>query len=139
MTSSCTAMTLCSSVAPDANRYDCSMSLGALNAQGRAVKEAAAALAQATDEQRRAVLCHVADRLHETSEELLAINARDVAAYHESGAGVDRLTLTTARIDAMAETLREIAQYPDPLFESVDHSVRPNGLRVERVRVPLGV
>jgi glutamate-5-semialdehyde dehydrogenase len=115
------------------------MSLGALNTQGRAVKEAAAVLAQSTDEQRRAVLCHVADRLQETSEELLAINARDVAAYEESGAGIDRLTLTEARIDAMAEALREIARYPDPLFESVDQSVRPNGLRVERVRVPLGV
>src|SRR6202451_1187293 len=139
MTSPCTAMTLCSSVARHANHYDCSMSLGALNTQGRAVKEAAAVLAQATDEQRRAVLLHVADRLQETSEELLAINARDVAAYEESGAGVDRLTLTPARVDAMAEALREIAQYPDPLFESVDQSVRPNGLRVEPARVPLGV
>ena len=110
-----------------------------MNAQGRAVREAAAVLALASDEQRCAVLLHVADRLQETSEELLAINARDVTAYQESGAGIDRLTLTPARVDAMAEALREIAQYPDPLFESVDQSVRPNGLRVERVRVPLGV
>jgi glutamate-5-semialdehyde dehydrogenase len=115
------------------------MSVGTLHAQGRAVKEAAAVLAQATNEQRCAVLLHVADRLRETSEELLEVNARDVAAYQESGAGVDRLTLTSARIDAMADALREIAHYPDPLFESVDQSVRPNGLRVERVRVPLGV
>ncbi len=115
------------------------MSLAGLNAQGRAVKAAAAVLAQASDEQRCAVLLHVAERLHETREELLAINAGDVAAYDESGAGVDRLTLTTSRIDAMADALCEIARSPDPLFETVDHDVRPNGLRVERVRVPLGV
>jgi len=115
------------------------MSLGALNAQGRAVREAATALGQASNEQRCAVLLHVADRLQETSEELLAINAKDVAAYQESGAGVDRLTLTTQRIEGMADALREIAEQPDPLFETVDQSVRPNGLHVERLRVPLGV
>ena len=115
------------------------MSLAALTAQGRAVREAATVLAQASNEQRCAVLLHVADRLQESSEELLAINARDVAAYRESGAGVDRLTLTSARVDAMADGLREIAANPDPLFERVDASVRPNGLRVERLRVPLGV
>ena len=115
------------------------MSIGALRAQGRAVRDAATVLGQASNEQRCAVLLHVADRLQETSEELLAINATDVAAYHESGAGVDRLTLTSARIDAMADALREIAGNADPLFERVDQSVRPNGLRVERLRVPLGV
>jgi glutamate-5-semialdehyde dehydrogenase len=115
------------------------MSLGALTVQGCAVREAATVLGQASNEQRCAVLMHVADRLQETSEELLAINAKDVAAYQESGAGVDRLTLSSPRIDAMAEALREIASHPDPLFERVDQSVRPNGLRIERLRVPLGV
>jgi glutamate-5-semialdehyde dehydrogenase len=115
------------------------MSLGALAEQGRAVREAAVALGQASDEPRRAVLLHVADRLEESREELLAINATEVAAYHESGAGVDRLTLTDARVESMADALREIARHPDPLFEVVDQSVRPNGLRIERLRVPLGV
>ncbi|MGD0852274.1 MAG: glutamate-5-semialdehyde dehydrogenase [Acidimicrobiales bacterium] len=115
------------------------MSIGALATQGRAVREAAAVLAQASDEARCAVLLHVADRLQESRDELLAINAKDVAAYDEPGAGVDRLTLTSARVDAMADALREIANHPDPLFERVDVSVRPNGLRVERLRVPLGV
>jgi glutamate-5-semialdehyde dehydrogenase len=115
------------------------MSIGALAAQGRAVREAAMVLGQASDEARSAVLLHVADRLVESREELLAINATDVAAYDESGAGVDRLTLTNARIEAMADALREIAAHPDPLFERVDVSVRPNGLRIERLRVPLGV
>jgi glutamate-5-semialdehyde dehydrogenase len=126
-------------VAPDANRYDCGMTNGALAAQGRAVREAATELALAPDEARRAVLNYVADRLDETRDDLLAINATEVAAYDESGAGVDRLTLTDARIDSMAQALREIARHPDPLFERVDQSVRPNGLRIERLRVPLGV
>jgi glutamate-5-semialdehyde dehydrogenase len=115
------------------------MSIGVLEAQGREVREAATALGQASDEARRAVLLHVADRLEESNDELLAINADDVAAYDEPGAGVDRLTLTSARVNAMAEALREIANHPDPLFEVVDQSVRPNGLRIERLRVPLGV
>jgi glutamate-5-semialdehyde dehydrogenase len=115
------------------------MSIGALEAQGREVREAATALGQASDEARRAVLLHVADHLEESSDELLAINVKDVAAYDEPGAGVDRLTLTSARVHAMADTLREIANLPDPLFETVDQSVRPNGLRIERLRVPLGV
>jgi glutamate-5-semialdehyde dehydrogenase len=115
------------------------MTTGALAEQGRAVREAATALGQANDGQRRAVLLNVADRLEETSDELLAINAIEVAAYSESGAGVDRLTLTTSRIEGMASALREIAEHADPLFESVDQSVRPNGLRIERLRVPLGV
>ena len=115
------------------------MNNATLDAQGRGVREAATVLAQASDDARRAVLSHVAERLEESREELLAINAADVAAYDGSGAGVDRLTLTDARVASMAEALREIARHPDPLFERVDRSVRPNGLRVERLRVPLGV
>ncbi len=115
------------------------MTNDALAAQGRDVRAAAAVLAQASDVSRRAVLGHVADRFIESRDELLAVNARDVANYRESGAGVDRLTLTEARIEGMAEALREIANHPDPLFEVVDQSVRPNGLHVERLRVPLGV
>jgi glutamate-5-semialdehyde dehydrogenase len=115
------------------------MTGSALTTQGSAVKHAAVALGQASDETRRAVLLHVADRLEETQDELLAVNARDVAAYQESGPGRDRLTLTPERVASMASALREIAASPDPLFETQDASTRPNGLRVERMRVPLGV
>ena len=115
------------------------MTTDELAAQGRRVRQAAAAVAQATDEQRRAVLRHVADRLESDRDELLAVNAREVAAYKEDGPGRDRLTLTPARVDAMAQALREIARAPDPLFEVVDRDTRPNGLRIERLRVPLGV
>ncbi len=115
------------------------MTIEQLNAQGRSVREASKALAQASNEQRRAVLERVADLLEEVQDELLSVNALEVDAYHESGAGRDRLTLSPARIQSMATALREIAAAPDPLFEVVDRNVRPNGLRVERVRVPLGV
>jgi len=110
-----------------------------LAAQGRAVREAAIALGQASNDQRRAVLIRVADRLEALTAELLAVNGVEVAAYTESGAGRDRLILTPARITSMADALRDIAAAPDPLFESLDRSTRPNGLRVERLRVPLGV
>ncbi len=115
------------------------MTTSALAQQGRAVRDAATGLGQASDEQRRAVLGHVADRLEQTCAELLAINEVELAAYQESGAGRDRLTLTEARVGAMASALREIADAPDPLFETLDQSTRPNGLRIERLRVPLGV
>jgi glutamate-5-semialdehyde dehydrogenase len=111
----------------------------ALAIQGAAVKRAAVALGQASDDSRRAVLEHVADRLDEDQDELLKINAAEVARYDESGAGRDRLTLTKERVRSMASALRDIASAPDPLFEVQDASTRPNGLRVERVRVPLGV
>lgn len=110
-----------------------------LQDQGLAVRRGALALAQATDEQRRAVLAHVADRLEELSSQLLDVNAHEVEAYRETGSGRDRLTLTPARVGAMALALREIAAAADPLREIVDQDTRPNGLRVERMRVPLGV
>jgi glutamate-5-semialdehyde dehydrogenase len=115
------------------------MSKVELEAQGRLVREASQALAQASNEQRCAVLRRVADRLEDVEDELLAVNAEEVATYEESGPGRDRLTLNSTRVRAMADALREIADAPDPLFEILDRDVRPNGLRVERVRVPLGV
>ena len=66
MTSSCIVTISSSFVARDDNRYDCCMTNGALTAQGRAVREAATVLGQASDEVRRAVLHHVADRLDES-------------------------------------------------------------------------
>ena len=115
------------------------MTTRALTTQGAAVKRAAVELGQASDESRRAVLRHVADRLEEVLDELLRVNAQEVGDYHESGPGRDRLTLTKDRVLAMSSALREIAEAPDPLFETLDQSTRANGLRVERLRVPLGV
>jgi len=131
-------MTSCCCGATSGLRYDCIMT-SPLAAQGRNVREAARALSQATNDQRIAVLHRVADALKNREDELLAINAAEVDAYDESGAGRDRLSLTSQRIASMADALRDIAAAPDPLYESLDGSVRPNGLHVERLRVPLGV
>ncbi len=110
-----------------------------MRAQGAAVRSAARVLAQASDEQRTGVLVDVAERLIELEDALLEVNAAEVADYAESGPGRDRLTLTPARVAAMATALRDVAAAPDPLEEVVDRDVRPNGLRVEKMRVPLGV
>jgi glutamate-5-semialdehyde dehydrogenase len=115
------------------------MTTSTLATQGAAVKRAAAVLAQAPDEARRLVLLRVADGLEESLDELLEVNASEVAAYGESGPGRDRLALTKVRVLDMAGALRAIAAAPDPLFETTDQDTRPNGLRVERLRVPLGV
>ena len=73
---------------------------------------------------------------------MLAANRLDLERAAGRGAGrdaVDRLRLDEARLAPMAEGLRTVAALPDPVGEVVDGWVRPNGLRVERVRVPLGV
>ncbi|MDE3082670.1 MAG: glutamate-5-semialdehyde dehydrogenase [Acidobacteriota bacterium] len=115
------------------------MTIGDLRAQGARVRAAAAVLATASDESRQRVLRDVASALEDRRTELLAVNAEELARYHDSGAGRDRLTLTEARVASMASALRDVADAPDPLFEVLDHQVRPNGLDVSRVRVPLGV
>jgi glutamate-5-semialdehyde dehydrogenase len=115
------------------------MSVSELQSQGARVGAASRELAQASNERRCAVLIDVADRLEARCEELLEVNAAELAAYRDTGPGRDRLTLTASRVSAMADALRAIAASPDPLAESVGHDLRPNGLRVERVRVPLGV
>lgn len=115
------------------------MTTTSLERQGYAVRAAASTLAQASDEQRCAVLRHVAESLEASSDELLRVNQTEVDAYRESGAGRDRLLLTELRIASMASALRDIADAADPLYETVDASTRPNGLRIERLRVPLGV
>ncbi len=73
---------------------------------------------------------------------ILAGNARDLAAAREKGIGsamLDRLALDPARLFAMAEAVREVAALPDPVGQITRDDVRPNGIRVQKVRVPLGV
>jgi glutamate-5-semialdehyde dehydrogenase len=83
-----------------------------------------------------------ADLLEQHRADILAANELDVAGAVADGATateLDRLRLTEARIGSMADGLRQVAALADPVGEVVEGSVRPNGLRVERVRVPLGV
>ena len=84
----------------------------------------------------------MADALVERTAEILAANADDVAGGREPGspeAMIDRLTLTEARVAAMADGLREIAALPDPVGEVVRGSTLPNGLELRQIRVPFGV
>ncbi|MHB2028461.1 MAG: glutamate-5-semialdehyde dehydrogenase [Acidimicrobiales bacterium] len=110
-----------------------------LASKAAAAKGAARVLAGASNESRRCVLIDAANAFESSLEGILRANALDLAAYEESGPGRDRLSLSTQRVQAMATSLREIADAPDPLFETVDHATRPNGLAVQRLRVPLGV
>jgi glutamate-5-semialdehyde dehydrogenase len=105
-------------------------------------RRAARAMAVVPGRAKDAWLVRSAQALGERSDEILAANAKDVAAAPGLGlnaAAVDRLTLNPKRIDEMARALREVAALPDPVGEVVASSRRPNGLEVTQVRVPLGV
>ncbi len=109
---------------------------------GRRAKVASRALATASTEAKDAALLCAADLLVERASELLDANAADIAraeADAVSSTVIDRLRLTPARIDGMVGGLRKVAALADPVGEIVDGWVRPNGLRISRVRVPLGV
>jgi glutamate-5-semialdehyde dehydrogenase len=109
---------------------------------GTRAKGASRVLATASTEVKDAALLAAADLLLDRHVEILAANADDVAAAESAGTTatvVDRLRLTDARLQSMAAGLRKVAALPDPVGEVADGWTRPNGLRVQRVRVPLGV
>ncbi len=104
-------------------------------------RRAVPAVAALTAEERTAALCAMADALEAGADRILAANAADCAAAEGkiSPVMIDRLMLNEARIAAMAQGIREVAALPDPLGRVISSSVRPNGLCIERVSVPLGV
>ncbi len=107
-----------------------------------AAKAAARQLAGASATQKNQALQYMAEHLWVHRQEIMDANQRDLAAAKEagtSGALLDRLTLNDQRIQAMATGLREIAELPDPVGEVEHEIVRPNGLRIGKRRVPLGV
>jgi glutamate-5-semialdehyde dehydrogenase len=108
----------------------------------RRARAAAAALAPLARAEKDAALLAMADALVAREVEILEANAGDAEAARAAGtpAGlVDRLTLTSARVTAMAAGLRQVAGLPDPVGEVLRGGVRPNGLELRQVRVPLGV
>jgi len=108
----------------------------------RAAREAARLLATAAPAVKNAALAAAAARLRAEAGALLEANRGDVAAGTQNGlsaALVDRLSLSEARIEAMAQGLDEIAALPDPVGETIARWRRPNGLDISQVRVPLGV
>jgi glutamate-5-semialdehyde dehydrogenase len=113
-----------------------------LSELGRRAKAASLALALASTATKDAALGAAADLLVQRSEDILAANAADVERAKAEGVSatiIDRLRLSDARIASMAAGLRQVASLADPVGEVVEGWVRPNGLRIEKVRVPLGV
>ncbi|HEX4822075.1 MAG TPA: glutamate-5-semialdehyde dehydrogenase [Acidimicrobiales bacterium] len=109
---------------------------------GQRSKAASRRLATVSTEAKDGALHVAADLLVERADEILHANRSDIGRAEAGGVSatvVDRLRLTSARVDGMANGLRKVAALPDPVGEVVDGWVRPNGLRIERVRVPLGV
>lgn len=113
-----------------------------MRAMGRRARAAARALALASAETKTAALNGAAAAIRARAAEILAANAEDVAAARAAGiteSVIDRLTLTTARLEGVASAVAEIAALPDPVGAVTESWERPNGLRLERVRTPLGV
>lgn len=109
---------------------------------GRRAKAASRVLATASTAQKDDALAAAADLLVARTDEVLVANAADVARAEGEGVSatvVDRLRLDAGRVAAMAGGLRQVAGLSDPVGEVLDGWVRPNGLRITRVRVPLGV
>lgn len=109
---------------------------------GEAARAAGRELAATESGPRNAALRAMAQRIRDGRDDLKHANAKDIAAGEAAGldaALLDRLALTDARIDAMAEGLEQIAALPDPVGAVTDLLPMPSGIRVGRMRVPLGV
>jgi glutamate-5-semialdehyde dehydrogenase len=116
--------------------------MSAIPDQGRRARAASRLLATASTAAKDAALLTAADLLVERADDLVAANAGDIEREQAAGVGatvVDRLRLTRARIDGMAGGLRQVAALADPVGEITEGWVRPNALRIRKVRVPLGV
>ena len=109
---------------------------------GRAARAAARAMARAGTGVKNAALAAIAEQLRERRGTLAEANGKDLEAARKNkldGPLVDRLELTPARIEAMADGLKQVAGLPDPIGEVSGMNQRPTGIQVGRMRVPLGV
>jgi glutamate-5-semialdehyde dehydrogenase len=113
-----------------------------MNAIGRNAKAAARQLAVASTQAKNNALHAMADAVLAASDKILAANAEDLKEVEGKGllpSFIDRLTLTEKTIAGIAQALREIAEFKDPVGDVIAAWERPNGLKIERVRTPLGV
>ncbi len=109
---------------------------------GQQARQAARKMAQTSGEARQKALSLIAEEIERDKERILGENAMDVTDAKARGlspAMVDRLLLTEARIAGIVADLRSVAELPDPVGEVMEQTVLPNGLRVRKSRVPLGV
>ena len=113
-----------------------------VTALARRARAASLVLATASTDRKNATLARLAELLPAATDTLLAANAKDLAAAKKNklpSAQIDRLTLTPQRIAQMAEGVRQVAALPDPVGEELEHTMRPNGLEIRKIRVPIGV
>lgn len=109
---------------------------------GKRARAAARALALCAKEEKNAALMAMAGAIEAAEDDILAANAKDLEAapgYGLNAAAVDRLRLDSARIRAMAKGVREVAGLPDPCGEIIREWTRPNGMKITKIRVPIGV
>lgn len=109
---------------------------------GAAARAAARALASLASERKAAALRAMADALEARTGEIIEANGEDVERARADGASaavIDRLALDPERISAMADAVRQVAELPDPVGDVLEEHTRPDGLRIRKVRVPLGV
>lgn len=109
---------------------------------GKRAKKASRLLALLTDSEKNNALLKIADTLVAKSDYILSENGKDIAKAVEKGVKaslIDRLRLTDERIISMADGLRGIASLPNPVGETISENVRPNGLKIIKKRVPIGV
>jgi len=105
-------------------------------------RAASLTLATVSTADKNAALERLADLLSQNIDDLLEANAKDLADAETNGqtpAQIDRLTLTDSRLDKLAASVRQVAELPDPVGELIEETTRPNGLVLQRVRVPIGV
>lgn len=105
-------------------------------------REASTALARASGGQKDAALAAICERLRKSRKTIFAANSKDLAAGKKAGlsaAMLDRLKIDQKRLDGMIQGVQQIMALPDPIGNILDGWTRPNGLRLSRVRVPLGV
>jgi glutamate-5-semialdehyde dehydrogenase len=114
----------------------------AIRQMARDARQAAGVISRCATDQKNRALMNLADYLEEQAETIIQENRQDLERAREAGlsnAMVDRLTVTETTIGTMAGGLREVAAYPDPVGTMGETWVRPNGLRVSKMRIPLGV
>ena len=112
-----------------------------IHQMGRQARAAAYKLAQLTSDEKNAILRAMAASIRKSAPELLEANAKDLAAGAEKGlsaAMLDRLMLDEKRIEAMAAGVDQVAILPDPVGQILDAWERPNGIKIEQTRVPIG-
>lgn len=104
-----------------------------------AARHAARNLALRSDEQISSLLRHVADAVDRNAAEILEANSRDLSRMAEDNPMRDRLQLTPERISDITSDMRSVASLPSPLGQILSSTVRPNGMKIDKVSVPFGV